>query len=129
MRVSAKARSQTDARSYLASLLTSPARVTVGCEDRSPRIVGEEYDLFHRNYDEVARRYEGAPEDDTWTHKVTFWDKDHGILVNGRVRIEVRSSETERWADILEGTVTEVSEHEVYLSGFETVGRAQQDQD
>ena len=123
--VSAKAKSQTDARCYLASLLTSPARVTVGGKDRSLRIVGEEYSLFRRNHDEINRRYEGVTEDDTWTHKVTFWDKDHGILVNDRLRIEVHSRASERMAYIVEGTATEVAEHEVYLSGFEKVGMAQ----
>ena len=72
VRVSAKAKSQTDARCYLAILLTRPARVIVGGEDRSLRIVGEEYDLFYQNYDEINRRYEGTSNDNTWTHKVTF---------------------------------------------------------
>ena len=122
--VSAKARSQTDARCYLASLLTSPAQVSVGGKNRSLRIVGEEYSFFHRNHDEITRRYQGVPEDDTWTHKVTFWHKDHGILVNDRARIEVHCRESERMAYIVEGTATEVAEHEVYLSGFENIGRA-----
>ena len=87
--VSAKAKSQTDARCYLAILLTRPALVTVGGEDRSLRIIGEEHDLSQRNYDEINRRYEGAGDDKTWTHKVTFWDKDHGIEINDRVRVEV----------------------------------------
>ena len=115
--VSAKARSQTDARCYLAILLTRPARVIVRAEDRSLRIVGEDYDLFHENHGEVNRRYEGTGNDKTWTHKVTFWNRNHGIEVNERVRIEARSRETEGVVDILEGIAMKVADHEVYLSG------------
>ena len=118
MRVSAKARSQTDARCYLAILLTRPARVTVEGKDRSLRIVGEEH--HQRNYDEINRRHEGTCDDKTWTHKMTLWDKDHGIEINERVRVEVPRG-TEGVVKILEGTVTEVAEHEVYLSGRDTL--------
>ena len=113
--VSAKARSQTDARCYLAILLTRPAKVTVGGEDRSLRIVGEEYNLFQRNYDQIDWSSERIGDDETWTHKVTPWDRDHGIEVNDRVRIEVRSRETEGVVDVLEGTVTGIAGSEVYL--------------
>ena len=120
VRVSAKARSQTDARCYLAILLTRPARVTVEGEHRALRIVGEEHNFFQRNYDEINRRYEGTGDDKIWTHKVTLWDRDHGIEINAIVRLEVRSTEMEGRVDILEGTTIHVAKHEVYLSGYET---------
>ena len=129
MTVSAKAKSQTDARCYLAILLTRPALVTVDGENRSLRIVGEEHNVFQRNYNEINRRYEGAGDDKTWTHKVTFWDKDHGIEINDRVRVEVRSRKLGGLVDILEGAATEVAEHEVYLSGYETVDIEPRDHD
>ena len=103
---SVKAGTQTDARRYLATLLTRPAQVTVEGEGRSLRVVEEERDFIQLNYD-----------DKTGTHKVTFWDKDHGIESNERLRIEVRSRETGGSVHIFEGRVTEVAEHEVYLSG------------
>lgn len=115
--VSAKASSQTDARCYLATLLTRPARVTVEGEDRFLRIVGEEHKFFQRNYDEIDWLSERTDDNKTWTHKVTFWDKDHGIEVNERVRVEVRLGGRKGTVHILEGTVTEVVEHEVSLSG------------
>ena len=127
--VSAKAKSQTDARCYLAILLTRPSLVTVEGEDQSLRIVGEEHNFIQRNYDEIDRRDEGTGNDNTWTHKVTFWDKDHGIEINDRVKVEVRSRKWDGVVDILEGTVTEVAGHEVYLSGSDWLTSKQESHD
>ena len=129
VRVSAKANSQTDARCYLAQLLTRPALVTVDGEDRTLRILGEEHKYFQRNYDEIKWRYEGTGDDKTWTHKITLWDKDHGIGINNRVRVEVRRRESDGLVDILEGTATDVAGHEVQLSGFKWVDVEQHDHD
>ena len=117
VRVPAKASSQTDARCYLGILLTRPVRVMVEGEPRSLRLVGEEHGLFQRNFDEINRRYEGTGNNEVWTHKVSPWDRDHGIEVNNSLRVEVRSRETEGVVYLLEGTVTEVTDNEVYLSG------------
>ena len=117
--VSAKARSQTDARCYLAILLSRPAQVTVEVEGRSLRIVGEEHSFYGKNYGEINRRFEGTGDDNIWTHKVVFWNRDHGIEVNARVRVEVRPGNIRGLVNIVEGTVTAVAEHEVYLSGSE----------
>ena len=119
MSVSAKAGSQTDARCYLAVLLTRPAQCTVDGEATSLRLVGDEHNLYQRNYAEIDWSDEPTGDRETWTHEVTLWDKYHGIEINKSVRIEVRSRETEGGVGILEGTVTEVAEHEVYLSGSE----------
>ena len=125
--VSANARSQTDARCYLAILLSRPAQVTVDGEGRSLRIVGEGYSLYEQNYDEILRRFEGTGDDNVWTHKVVFWNRDHGIEVNARVRVEVRRGNIQGSVDIVEGSVTEVAEHEVYLSGSEWLDIERQD--
>ena len=117
--ISAKARSQTDARCYLAILLSKPAQVTVDGEGRSLRIVGEEHSFYEENYDEIDRRFEGTGYHNVWTHKVVFWNRDHGIEVNAKVRVEVRCRNIEGRVNIVEGTVTEVAEHAVYLSGSE----------
>ena len=129
VRVSAKARSQTDARCYLGILLTRPAKVTIGGEDRSLRMVGGEYNLVQRNYGQVDWSIERTGDDKTWTHKVTLWNRDHGIEVNARVRIEVRSREKEGLVHIFEGTVTEVAESEVYLSGSDIFDKEQKAHD
>ena len=128
VRVSAKAKSLMDARCYLAILLTRPARVTVEGKDRSLRIVGEEHHPFQKNYDEINRRYEGTCDDKTWTHKMTLWDKDHGIDINKTVRVEVPRRDIDV-VHILEGTVTKVAEHEVYLSASEIFDLEQKDHD
>ena len=127
--VSAKARSQTDARCYLAALLSSPALVTVDGEGRSLRIVGEEHSVYEENYDEIDRRFKGTGDENVWTHKVAFWDRNHGIEVNAKVRVEVRRGKTAGMVSIVEGTVTEVAEHEVYLSGFEWLDIEQKNHD
>ena len=114
MRVSAKAKSLMDARCYLAILLTRPARVTVEGKDRSLRIVGEEHHPFQKNYDQIDCPIERTGDDKTWTHKMTLWDKDHGIDINKTVRVDIDV------VHILEGTVTKVAEHEVYLSASES---------
>lgn len=122
VRVSAKARSQTDARSYLGVLLTMPARVIVRGESRSLRVVGEEHSHYQRSY--------GQPgNEETWTHKVTFWDENHGIEANDRVRIEVPSRGESRVVEIFEGTVTKVAGPEAYLSGYEVFDIEKQDRD
>ena len=117
VRTAAKASSQTDARCYLGTLLTRPVRVIVEGERRSLRLVGEEHGLFERNYDEINRRHEGTGNNEVWTHKVSPWDRDHGIEVDNSLRVEVRSREKEGVVHLLEGTVTEVTDQEVYVSG------------
>lgn len=116
-RVSSKAKTQTDARSYLAAIQSSPVKVTVGGADRPLRIVGEEHYLYQKNFDEVRKRFEGMGDDTIWTHKVVFWDKDHGIKVDDIIEMEVRLTDTPTGVHKLAGRVTEVAEHEVYLSG------------
>ncbi len=117
--VSAKAKSQTDARCYLAALLTSSSLVTVNGEDRSLRIVREGRSFYKENYDETDRRFRGAGSEDVWTHKIAFWDVSHGIDVNARVRVTVPSWDIPGMVRIVEGKVIEVAQHEVYLSGDE----------
>ena len=127
VRVPLKAVSQTDARCYLAILLTRPARVTAEGEDQCLRLVRAGHGFSQRNYAEIHRRNEGTGDEKTWTHKVAFWAKDHGIEINERVRIEVRVREEEGVVEILEGMVTGVEEHEVYLSGSERFELAMKD--
>ena len=128
VRVSAKAKSLMDARCYLAILLTRPARVTVEGKDRSLRIVGEEHPPFQKNYDQIDCPIERTGDDKTWTHKMTLWDKDHGIDINKTVRVEVQRRDIDV-VHILEGTVTKVAEHEVYLSASESFDLEQKDHD
>ena len=121
MAVSAKARSQTDARCYLALLLSRPVQVTVNGKVRSLRIVGGGPYFYQENHEETQRRFENAGDDNTWTHKITFWNEDHGITANSRVRVELPRQDMEDAVEILEGTATKIAEHEVYLSGSQSL--------
>lgn len=106
--VSAKARSQTDARCYLATLLSRPAKVKTDSGERDVRIVGEESDIFGEDY-----LTEGI-------YRVTFWDENHGIREGGRITIETRAREGEGISDVLEGTVVGTTGSEVTISGMES---------
>ena len=127
--VSAKATSQTDARCYLAMLLSRPGRVIVRGEQRRVRIVGEDYRLFQRNYGQADWSDDGTSGEKTWTHKITLWEADHGIQLDEHIRIEVRRGGGVEVVEILEGTVTGVAEHEIHISGHETVDVEQRDND
>ena len=128
-RTSAKATSQTDARSYLAALFTRLAQVSVEGEDCKIRIVREEHDFFQRNYSEIDWATERTIDDTIWTHKVTLWDKDHGIESSRSVRIEVGNGESEGVVHIFEGTVMEVAGCEIYLSGRDFFDVERKDRD
>ena len=121
VRVAAKAETQTDARCFLASLLTRPARAIVNGDERNLRIVGEENDLFKRNYDQVANWYEGTDSTQWPTYEVAFWDDKHGITGKDGVKLEVPSTKFKSVVDVLEGTVTGVAGHKVFISGIESV--------
>ena len=122
VQLSAITKTQTDAKCYLATLLTRKARVIVGDEEKQLRIVGEEYNLFKRDYDQMAKWLEdmaGAAEP---TFQVTFWDNTHGITSGDMLRLQTPSNSSPRAIDILEGTVTEVKDHEIFVQGVEYFG-------
>lgn len=127
VRISAKSRTQTDARCYLAALLTRETRVRVGSDYRELRVVGTEHNLFNPNYEAVLSERER--DNQAWTHKITFWDHDHGIEAGDRLRVEARSIEQSRICRVLEGTATEVAKHEVYVSGFDTLDVTRSEED
>ena len=122
MMVDAVAQNQTDARCYLATLLTRKARIIVEDEEKQLRIVGEEYDLFKRDYGQMAKWSEDMADAEEPIFQVTFWDNTHGITIGNVVRLEAPSNTSPRVIDILEGTVTEVKDHEIFVRGMEHVG-------
>ena len=87
-----RAKSQTDARSYLAQLLSDTYTFKVNGEPRTIRLVGEPPYRFTRNY---ARMRDSADSDDsvTWTHKLNYWEQDHSISPGDQVRVEVPDSD------------------------------------
>ena len=121
--VTAIAESQTDARCHLADLLTRTARVIVGDEEKQLRIAGEEHNLFKKDYKQVTRWFEDEAGAEEPIFQVNFWDNTHGITSNDVVRVEIPSRTSEGVADILEGKVTEVNDHEVFVQGMEHFGK------
>ena len=119
VRVTAIAESQTDARCYLADLLSRNTRAIVGNEERQLRVVGEEHDLFRKDHHQVINWWESAEGAEEPTFQVTFWDETHGLAVGNTVRLETGSGTGDGVIDLLEGTVTEVKEHEVSVQGRE----------
>ena len=110
MTVTATTESQTDARCYLAELLTRDARVIVGDEERQVRLVGPEYDLFKGNYGMM-----NAGE--ATVFEATFWDAEHGLTNGTSIRLEAAMGDSPQILHILEGTVTEAKDRKVFVRG------------
>ncbi len=117
--VSAKAASQTDARCYLATLLSRLAKVTLNADCRLLRIVGTKHDFFQGIYGEAHWLGEPLGEERTSTYKVTLWEESHEIGVDDSIRIEVPDGSEDGLmaVDILEGRVTEVDGQIIYVLG------------
>ena len=120
--VTAIAETQTDARCYLANLLTRPAQTIVNGDEKHLRIVGEEHNVFNKNYELVAEWYEQPEPALQPTYEVEFWDDQHGINGGDSVKLEVPTENSTGIVYILEGTVTRVSGHKVFISGIESFG-------
>ena len=121
-----KAKTQTDARCYLARLLTRRALVTLEEDHKALTVVKEGHNFFQVNYEAYDWQSGETSEDATWTQKITFWDKDHGIEVDNNIRVEVSREvsrgDEENIVDILEGRATTISAHEVYIKGSHLIG-------
>ena len=117
VRVSAKAQTQTDARCYLAELLTRTARVIADDEVRQVRLAGEEYDLFKGDYGRVVNSWEDTVNREAPVFEVTFWDAEHALTSGTSLRLEVPRGNPARILHVLEGTVTEVKDHRVFVRG------------
>ena len=118
IRVAAKAETQTDACCYLAALLTRPVQVTVDGQTGTRRVVDAE-----STFNPWDVRYIQSADDvfvfGERSYKVTFWDNEHGLNVYDNVKIELQdiTESPGSLVQIIEGTVTEVVEHEVSIWG------------
>ena len=122
MMVAAIAESQSDARCYLADLLTRSARVIVGDEERQVRVVGEEYDLFKGGNERVVNSWEDTVNTEDPVCEVTFWDAEHGLTDGKSVRLEVPRRNPPGLLHILKGTVMRVRDHQVTVKGRNYIG-------
>ena len=117
VRVSARARSQTDARCYLADLLTTCARLTTDGPETELRVVDIEYDLFRRAFS-LGKEDQGKGDMHTRNFTVTFWDDDHGLIPEQAVKIvREQGGRTGEVGEVVEGTVTYVSGAKVQVAG------------
>ena len=115
--VAAISESQTDARCYLAELLTRNARVIVDDEVRQLRLVGNEYDLIRGDYGTAVNSWEDTENSGEPAFEITFWDAEHGLTAGTPVRLEAPSRNTPRVLHILVGTVAKVKDHQVVVRG------------
>ena len=115
--ITAIAESQTDARCYLADLLTRPARLIIEDDERDLRIVGEELGIFETGYYLDSNQWGATSGNEQRISQITFWDDTHSIKIDDVVRLEVQSSKYPRTMDVLEGAVRDVKEHKVFIDG------------
>ena len=118
--ISARARTQTDARSYLAQLRSQSYPFTINGTPRPIRLVGEAPYRFMRN----ARRMRESGDDSSavpWTHKLTCWDQEHGIAVGDQIKAEMPYNDESRVVHAIEGVVTLVDGAEILVEGVDSV--------
>ena len=106
----ATAWSMEDAKHYLVNGLTRQVTVTVSGESKQLRIVTGQ-DSFHPSNPSWTSDIEDS------TYEVEFWDANHGLRPGDELSIELQSEARYRSVSVLEGTVSEVEEQRVSVSG------------
>ena len=114
---------QTDARAYLGSLMSSLVAIIVEGEVRQLRIVGEEDDALKVESD--TRGTDQYDPSHPATFNLEFWNADHGLDVHQAVKVEL----TTRYGGLhqLEGRITSVQDQHVTIAGadvFATLGES-----
>ena len=115
VRVSATASSQTDARCYLADLLTTCARLKSDGPETELRVVDIKYKFFRRA-SSLSKTDQGKGDMHSRNFTVTFWDDDHGLIPEQEVKIVYGKGG--RMEEVVEGTVTNVFGAEVQVVGY-----------
>ena len=118
-----RAKTQTDACSYLAQLLSETSKIKVNDEARTIRLVGEPPYRVTENY---SRMRDSADSVDPviWTHKFNCWDKNHGIGSNDQIRVELPNSGEQNIIHVVEGQVTFTNGTEVFVEGRDVLAMA-----
>ena len=120
---SVRTESQTDARAYLGSLMSSLATIVVEDKVRQLRIVGEVDDALKAEND--TRWTDEYDPEQPATFNLEFWDANHGLDVNQAVEIELATT----YGDLhqLKGRVVSVQYQNVTVAGsdvFATLGES-----
>ena len=120
---SVRTESQTDARAYLGSLMSSLATIVVEGDARQLRIVGEVDDALKAEND--TRWTDEYDPEHPATFNLEFWDASHGLDVNQAVEIELAT--THGVLHQLKGRVISVQDQNVTVAGsdvFATLGES-----
>ena len=110
--VRARAQSQTDARSYLAQLLTVAATVQMGDDKTNLRLVCHTGPIPFSTVQPLS--------DDkslTHSHSLDFWDSLHGVQPGQEIKVAVHDREFTEITHVLEGNVVSVSGAEIRING------------
>ena len=123
---SAKAVSQTDARAYLALLLSKPALVKVNGEERPQRVIGNDYSMFPKRREPSQQRGKELADREPVTHELTFWDDGHGMKAGDELSVEVPIDSGGPIFQVLEGKVLEVTGSRLLVLGryFHKISKA-----
>jgi hypothetical protein len=117
VQVAARAESQTDARSYLATLLTQEVEVKVAATVRSMRLVGGDHRVIAANHDRLESSKEREADDGIWTHKVTFWETPTESEIGDFLKVRVPPRQPGGLVHLLQGEILQIDGAEVRLSG------------
>lgn len=120
VRVQAAAKTQTDARAWLANLLTHPVAVAVGGIRREQRLVGEANRLLPQSGVWLSHAAWLSGEDvptKSHTWELEFWDENHGLELGDEVVVEFREAPSKLLMRVLKGTVLAVDRWKVSVSG------------
>ena len=117
--VAARAETQTDARCYLAQLLSAPANLTIGELPTTARLIGEEHSRIQLNHLQDLVEHATNEQVISRSHKLEFWSTDHAIEVGHEITVEVRDGHQTNIIHVLEGQVSDVEDHVVYVVGHD----------
>ena len=112
---SAQTETQTDARAYLADLMSSPVTIIVNGEILQRRLVGDEGHAFSN--DSAAIWTSEADLNQPNTFSLEFWDDRHGLEVGQYVKMELTLRDS--GLHQLEGTVSSVQGQNVTVTGYD----------
>ena len=115
VQVTDMARTLSDAKYYLVNRLTKVVDVSINGTSSRVRLVNN-YRYFRRDHHE---EWTAGNDDLTRTYDIEFWDDNHGLGVGDEVTVELplEDSPSGRGLHVLEGTVKDIDEQRVSVSG------------
>ena len=116
---SGRARSQTDARCYLAQELTKPYNLAINGEHRTLRLVGKHTRPFRFNHQHQPVNGDNA---NSWTHMITCWEKPHGIEINDQIQVDISVIGETGIARGIVGYVAQVEDCDLFIVGNDFFG-------